>query len=188
MKKTDRQLATEALLEEFLAARIAEGQLVFDEYIDTLNGPYSREDEDDQDDSEDEIELLAELDDSMLPLLSQTFLDVALALHSTGYLQDSIKVPKTGIQLDLLLHEYRLDHPMIFHSFVRVTPATFDALVLKLQDDPVFHNNSPNPQMPVNKQIAVTLFCFGHFGNVASAQKVGLWTGVGYGTVDLCTR
>ncbi|KAF8592799.1 hypothetical protein K439DRAFT_1610331 [Ramaria rubella] len=79
-------------------------------------------------------------------------------------------MPKNRIQPDLLLHEYRLDHPMIFRSFVCVTPATFDALVLKLQDDLVFHNKS-NPQMPVNKQIVVTLFCFGHFGNAASAQK-----------------
>ncbi|KAF8583705.1 hypothetical protein K439DRAFT_1617284 [Ramaria rubella] len=187
MKKTDRQLA---LLEAFLVARIAEGQLVIDEYIDALtNADSSSEDEDhseDDEEGEDDINTLG-LGDGSLPPLSQTFLDAALTLHSTRYLQDSVKVPKTRTQPDLLLHEYKLNHPVIFRSFVRVTPATFDALVLKVQDDPVFHNNSLNSQIPVDNQLAVTLFRFGHFGNAASAQKVGLWAGGGYGTVDLCT-
>ncbi|KAF8573272.1 hypothetical protein K439DRAFT_1252730, partial [Ramaria rubella] len=79
-------------------------------------------------------------------------------------------------------------HPTIFRSFVCVMPSTFDTLVCKLQGDPVFHNNSQNKQITVEKQLAVVLCCFGHFGNAASAQKVGLWDGLGYGTVDLCTR
>ncbi|KAF8581346.1 hypothetical protein K439DRAFT_1654083 [Ramaria rubella] len=197
MKKTDRQLATEALLEAFLVARIAEGQLVIDEYIDVLtNADSSSEDEDsssededhskDDEEGEDDINTLG-LGDGSLPPLSQMFLDAALTLHSTRYLQDSVKVPKTRTQLDLLLHEYKLNHPVIFRSFVCVTPATFDALVLKIQDDPVFHNNSPNPQIPVDNQLAVTLFRFSHFGNAASTQKVGLWAGVGYGTGSMMT-
>ncbi|KAF8592792.1 hypothetical protein K439DRAFT_1324381, partial [Ramaria rubella] len=123
-----------------------------------------------------------------LPPLSQTFLDIAISLHSTWYLNDAVKVPKTGAQLYLFLHEYKHHHPTIFHSFVHVTPSTFDTLVCKLQGDPVFHNNSQNKQITVEKQLAVVLYRFGHFGNAASAQKVGLWAGLGYGTVDLCTR
>ena len=50
----------------------------------------------------------------------------------------------------------------------------------------MFHNNSENNQLPVDFQLAITLFHFRHYGNAASIQKVGLWAGVGVGTVDLC--
>ncbi|KAF8585434.1 hypothetical protein K439DRAFT_1632704, partial [Ramaria rubella] len=34
--------------------------------------------------------------------------------------------------------------------------------------------------------LAVVLYQFSHFGNAASMQKVSLWAGLGYGTVDKC--
>ena len=61
------------------------------------------------------------------------------------------------------------------------------ALGTDCDSDPVFHINSENNQLPVNIQLVITLFRFGHYGNAASIQKVGLWAGVGVGTVDLCT-
>jgi hypothetical protein len=66
---------------------------------------------------------------------------------------------------------------------LHITPQCFDDLVTTIKDDPVFHNNSNNPQMPV----AIALYHFGHYGNAASQMKVALWAGVGYGTVSLVT-
>ena len=37
--------------------------------------------------------------------------------------------------------------------------------------------------MPVDIQLAITLYRFGHYGNAAGTNEVGLWAGVGYGIV-----
>jgi hypothetical protein len=58
----------------------------------------------------------------------------------------------------------------------------------KISDDPIFFNNSNNPQMPVEDQLAIALYRFGHEGNAASLQSVANWAGVGKGTITLCTR
>jgi hypothetical protein len=65
---------------------------------------------------------------------------------------------------------------------------TFDALVARLEHDPVFFNNSNHPQLAVELQLAVALYRFGHDGNAASLQSVANWAGLGKGTVHLCTR
>lgn len=52
----------------------------------------------------------------------------------------------------------------------------------------MFYNNSNNAQLPVETQLAIALYHFGHDGNAASLQDVANWAGVGKGTVLLCTR
>lgn len=42
--------------------------------------------------------------------------------------------------------------------------------------------------MPVEAQLAIALYRFGHYGNAASTMKVALWAGVGFGTVPLVTN
>ena len=42
--------------------------------------------------------------------------------------------------------------------------------------------------MPVEQQLAIALYRFGHYGNAASTMKVALWAGVGFGTVPLVTK
>ncbi|KAF8191116.1 hypothetical protein K438DRAFT_1675946, partial [Mycena galopus ATCC 62051] len=78
--------------------------------------------------------------------------------------------------------------PDLFRQELRLSPLTFDKLVNKLTDDAVFSNNSDNGQMPVEDQVAIALFRFGHSGNAASLQKVANWAGVGKGTITLVTR
>ncbi|CAA7257434.1 unnamed protein product [Cyclocybe aegerita] len=78
-----------------------------------------------------------------------------------------------------------INHPEIFRSYLRITPACFDDLVSAIEDDEVFSNNSQNDQMPVTEQVAIALYHFGHYGNAASCMKVALHFGVGYGTVQL---
>ncbi|KAF8182866.1 hypothetical protein BJ912DRAFT_853885, partial [Pholiota molesta] len=70
---------------------------------------------------------------------------------------------------------------------LHISPTTFDAILAKISDNEVFVNNSNNAQMPLDKQLMITLFCFGHDGNASSLQAVANWAGVGKGTVvHLC--
>ncbi|KAJ7101040.1 hypothetical protein C8R44DRAFT_641666 [Mycena epipterygia] len=75
-----------------------------------------------------------------------------------------------------------------FRQALRVSPQTFDMLVTRLEDDPVFFNNSNQAQLPVEQQVAVVLYRFGHDGNAASIQAVANWAGLGKGTVHLVMR
>lgn len=85
----------------------------------------------------------------------------------------------------LALKAGRADH---FREALRVTPLTFDKIVLKIKDDPVFANNSNHAQISIEEQLAVVLYRFGHNGNAASLQSVANWAGLGKGTVHLITR
>ncbi|ESK82493.1 hypothetical protein Moror_8526 [Moniliophthora roreri MCA 2997] len=67
------------------------------------------------------------------------------------------------------------------------TSISFDKLVEAISWNPVFHNKSNVPQSPVDHQIAVALYQFGHYGNAASTIKIALWAGIGFGTVELVT-
>lgn len=42
--------------------------------------------------------------------------------------------------------------------------------------------------MPVDAQLAIVLYCFGHYGSAISTTMVALWAGIGYGTVHLFTN
>ncbi|KAF8574649.1 hypothetical protein K439DRAFT_1649732 [Ramaria rubella] len=109
-------------------------------------------------------------EDLPLPQLSGVYLTLLAELNATRYLQERVHIPKDGGHL---LH---------------ISPRTFNALFSKIEHHPVFQNNSDNQQIPVDHQLAVVLYRFGHFGNAATFQKVGLWAGLGYGMVDKCTR
>ncbi|KJA25911.1 hypothetical protein HYPSUDRAFT_133783, partial [Hypholoma sublateritium FD-334 SS-4] len=84
-----------------------------------------------------------------------------------------------------VFHDTRPDH---FRQELRVSPSTFDALVEKLWNDRAFSNNSQNAQMPVEHQLAIALYRFGHYGNAASLDSVAKWSGYAKGTVLLATR
>ncbi|KIJ35053.1 hypothetical protein M422DRAFT_80923, partial [Sphaerobolus stellatus SS14] len=127
-------------------------------------------------------------DELPAPLLSNLYLNMLQQLHSSRYLKQWVSIPKTHEQLWLTLNVYKMEHPELFRSYLRISPATFDALVQTIQLHPVFRNQSYQEQIPVNQQLAIALYRFGHYGNAASVQKVGLWAGFGYGTVDLCTK
>jgi hypothetical protein len=67
--------------------------------------------------------------------------------------------------------------PDLFRQELRVSPFTFDRLADRLAQDPVFANDSNNAQMPIEDQLAIVLFRFGHSGNASSIQKVANWAG-----------
>jgi hypothetical protein len=91
-------------------------------------------------------------------------------------------------QLPHILAVTKIEHPDHFRQILRVTPYTFDQIAAKLCTDPVFGNNSQCEQQPVEVQLAVTLYRFGHSGNSTGHSAVARWAGVGHGTVSLMTR
>ena len=98
------------------------------------------------------------------------------------------EIPWGPSQMHHVLFTLKSAHPDQFREELHVTPRTFDILVNKLQYDMVFGNSSHHPQMPVEEQLAITLFCFGHDGNAANLQGVANWAAVGKGTVLLVTH
>ncbi|KDN33174.1 hypothetical protein RSAG8_13737, partial [Rhizoctonia solani AG-8 WAC10335] len=71
---------------------------------------------------------------------------------------------------------------------VRVTPTTFQQVLLEIQGNPIFSNNSHHAQAPVEDQLAIALYRLGRFGNAASMDDVAFLAAVGHGTTMLYTR
>ena len=86
--------------------------------------------------------------------------------------------------LQTLKHE-RPDH---FRKILCITPSTFDQIVSKIQNYPVFFNQFNNPQIPIEEQLAIILYRFGHDGNAASQAAVARWAGAGKGSPTLYTK
>lgn len=100
---------------------------------------------------------------------------------------DTKPIPKLS-QLHLVLVDYREDNPRGFRRNLRVSPPTFDSLVEYIKDHTVFHNRSNVQQFPVEVQLAIALFRFGHDGNAVSVESVAQWAGVSAGMVVKSTR
>jgi len=91
-------------------------------------------------------------------------------------------------QLDLILLNFKFHDPKRFRHNLRVSASTFDSLLEMIETHPVFLNDANVSQGPVNKQLAIAMFRFGHNGNAASVEAVAQWAGVSAGTVVNCTR
>ncbi|KAF9562393.1 hypothetical protein CPC08DRAFT_634216 [Agrocybe pediades] len=111
-----------------------------------------------------------------------------MAMYSSRYEKPRIRFPRPPSHLLHVLDVLKHARPDHFRQELRVNPYTFDSIVNRIKDDPVFSNNSNNPQMPVEQQVAITLYRFGHFGNAASLDKVAKWAGYAKGTVHLATK
>ncbi|KAJ7159347.1 hypothetical protein C8R43DRAFT_881893 [Mycena crocata] len=109
-------------------------------------------------------------------------------MYEHRYEQPRDTLPRGPSYLYHVLMALKNGRPDHFRENLRVSPLTFDALVAALENDPIFSNNSNHPQLPVEQQVAVALFRFGHDGNAASLQAVANWAGLGKGTVHLITR
>ena len=88
-------------------------------------------------------------------------------LYKERYAGPQRNIPKTQENLHLLLDNYHQKFPDIFRSYIHITPECFDDLVNSIKDHPIFHNNSNNPQMPIEEQVAVALYQFGHYGEAS---------------------
>lgn len=83
---------------------------------------------------------------------------------------------------------YKEDDPTCFRHNLHASPETFDVLLAKIEGHPIFQNASPNEQLAVDRQLAIALFWFGHFGNGASVESVAQWAGCSAGMVVNATR
>lgn len=185
--RTPRQQAADALYQAFLVNLIANAES--EAWIN---------DGDDDSDSDSDSDSTAssswssssssssESDDDE-PSAAEDYLNSMAELYSQRYLAERRDIPKTDSMMHLLLNVYKQDFPDIFRSYLRIEPYCFDKLVDAIRDDEIFQNNSNNSQMPVEEQVVIALYRFGHFGNAASTMKVALQFGVGYGTVHLIT-
>ncbi|KAI7941614.1 hypothetical protein MJO29_013688 [Puccinia striiformis f. sp. tritici] len=66
--------------------------------------------------------------------------------------------------------------------------SAFVKLVDRVSGDPIFQNNSNNPQRPVQEQMMVTLKCLGCYGNGVSLGFVARFFRVGEGMGELYTN
>ncbi|PIL29432.1 hypothetical protein GSI_08374 [Ganoderma sinense ZZ0214-1] len=161
------------------------------------DGDDEAEEDDDEDELEDEDEdeegdtMVQEVRGPAAPPPSRLGRHVQQAIgqmYSSHYEAARNTLPRGPAFLSHVLHVYKQDRPDKFREELRVSPSTFDRLVSRLAEDPVFSNNSENPQMPVETQVAIALWRFGRYGNSASLQHAANWAGCGKGTVDLVTR
>jgi len=109
-------------------------------------------------------------------------------LYKKRYRAPREPFPRPPPDLPHVLTVFKTQRPDHFRKELRVYPSTFDRLLEKIKDDPVFTNNSQNDQMPIEEQLAILLYRFGHYGNAASLDSVAKWSGKGKGTVLLATR
>ncbi|KAF7296686.1 DDE Tnp4 domain-containing protein [Mycena chlorophos] len=89
--------------------------------------------------------------------------------------------------MKVALDDYRYNDEEAFRGELRIWPKTFNRLVKKIENHPVFLNNSNNEQKPVEQQLAVALYQFGNYGNAASLRAISNWAGLGKGTISKCT-
>jgi hypothetical protein len=86
-----------------------------------------------------------------------------------------------------LLDQWRIHSPERFRRKLHVEPQTFDSLVSRIEDHPIFYNNSNNSQLPVYIQLYIFLFRAGHYGNASSPEDTAQWAGISVGGVEKCT-
>ncbi|PPQ74561.1 hypothetical protein CVT24_004353 [Panaeolus cyanescens] len=111
-----------------------------------------------------------------------------IQLFSSRYLKSRKNAIRVASQMPDFLGKIKLHQPDVFRQDLRVSPNTFDALVQRLETDPVFSNSSSQDQMPVEHQVAIMLYRFGHSGNGVGLNKVARWSGYSKGTIVLATR
>lgn len=174
-----------------ITERQAEAQAILDIYIAHLTAKITSDfndamDIDSSDPDSDSDSSASDIGEDEDPVGEGLMMSLA-NLYQTRYQQERRNIPKTGANLRLLLDDYRHNFPEIFRSYMRITPSCFDSLVETLCIHPFFSNNSHSMQMPVQDQVAIALYRFGHYGNAASYIKVALWAGVSWGTVSNVT-
>jgi hypothetical protein len=110
------------------------------------------------------------------------------SMYASRYEAPRKRLPRGPPFVHHVLNVQKHQQPDQFRQALRVSPATFDHMVERISNDPVFSNDSPNAQISVELQLSIALYRFGHDGNAVSQQMVAHWGGVGKGTVCLITH
>ncbi|KAF7310164.1 DDE Tnp4 domain-containing protein [Mycena indigotica] len=110
----------------------------------------------------------------------QALLDTSSMLNrlaSTRYLRPRHEVIKFSQFQLLTAFSQSAEDLHNFVNIVRISPFVFASIVTMIENDPVFQNNSQNEQTPVDKQLAVTLYRMGRYGNGGSVDDVARFAG-----------
>jgi len=102
-------------------------------------------------------------------------LNEILGMYATHYELPQDGLPCGPSYLHHVLTCLKTEREDHFHEALCINPTTFDVLVSAIEHDPIFTNNSNNSQMPVEEQVAITLYQFGHDGNASGLQAVANW-------------
>jgi hypothetical protein len=165
-----------------------------DDSDDDGSEDHESEESDDEDESgneadDEEVWVDEELRSSFGPGYAKWVRQSIKRMYSTRYEEPRDEpIPRPPAQMPHTLEVLKDERPDIFREVLRITPYTFDRLREKIEKDPIFFNNSNNPQIPVEEQLAITLYRFGHDGNAASQASVGRWAGAGKGSPALHTK
>ncbi|KAG0705858.1 hypothetical protein DFH29DRAFT_988390 [Suillus ampliporus] len=111
-----------------------------------------------------------------------------IALQQTRYLRSRPPVLKSGnLHLAWEWAHGPSDHQR-FINMLRVSPEVFQVILGLIEDHPVFHNNSNQPQEPVEIQLGVTLYRMGRYGNGASLEDIARTAGCFEGSLEKYTE
>ena len=86
-------------------------------------------------------------------------------------------------QLPLVLGYFKRHDIPRFKRNLRIHPQTFDAICDLLTEHVVFTNQSTRNQLPIDYQVAIALYRFGHEGNGVSYESVAQWAGLSVGAI-----
>ena len=81
---------------------------------------------------------------------------------------------------------YARSQPKKFQQKLHIGPEVFNNIIDHIRDHPVFHNQSNNKQLPVDKQLVIFLNCIDHYGNGVTPDDIALWGGVSVRMVFNC--
>jgi len=118
----------------------------------------------------------------------QKDLKIIALLEETHYLNGHPPVPKLG-NIELAW-DFSKDpaHHYHFINMLRVSPLVFLTVLDLIEDYAVFKNDTNLGQMPVEQQLAVTLFQLGRYGNGASVEDIAHAAGCSEGSVENYTN
>jgi hypothetical protein len=151
--RTDRQLAADALHRAFLVnfvADLEQRELDFESDSESESEDSDDDLDMDVDSSEDSSSDSESSDDDSDPDLitpAETYIHHMANFYSERYMAERTNIPKSQQLMHLLLNDYKVNHPLIFRSYLSIDPACFDALVEAIRDDEIFLSNSNNSQM-----------------------------------------
>src|SRR5262249_3703715 len=111
--------------------------------------------EDSSDDDVDEDDLGIVIDWS-------TPVEMLAVIKKTRYLESRLPVPKSNHWVEEILPN--LDDNR-YRQQIRVSRSAFNFILRSIENHPVFRNNSPNEQLPIERQLHIALWRFGRLGN-----------------------
>ena len=106
-------------------------------------------------------------------------LELAASLSSCRYLNPRTLIPKSEGWTEILWHIPESQ----FRQLIRMDQISFVRLLARIEDHPVFHNESLREQEKIWIQLSVALNRLGCYGNGASIGRIAFFSGYSYGSV-----